>query len=174
MSFPETPRFTFREMSGDDREFVGAMLADPDVMRFYPDEIRQAGPDPWIERQLGRYERDGHGLWLLIEKESGDPVGQVGLSMQDVNGVREPEVGYLIHRPSWRRGYATEAALAVRDHAFTERDMPRVVSLIRPANLPSQGVAAKLGMTVEGRAEDWKLEHLVYAVSRSAVLPHQD
>lgn len=89
--------------------------------------------------------------------------------MQDVNGAREPEVGYLIHSPFWRRGLATEAALAVRDHAFTALDKPRVVSLIRPANIPSQGVAAKLGLSVEGRALDWKLEHLVYAVSRSTV-----
>ncbi len=170
MAFLETSRLVFREMSLADREFVGSMLADPGVMRFYPEEIIQAGPEPWIERQLGRYRRDGHGLWLVLDKASGEPVGQVGLSMQDVNGAREPEVGYLIHSPFWRRGLATEGALAVRDYAFTRLDMPRVVSLIRPANIPSRGVAEKLGMAIEGRALDWQLEHLVYAVSRSAVL----
>ena len=167
----ETHRLSFREMNLDDREFVGSMLSDPEVMRFYSEEIVRAGPEPWIERQLGRYRRDGHGLWLVLDRISGDPVGQVGLSMQDVNGTLEPEVGYLIHRPFWRRGLATEAALAVRDHAFTRLDKPRVVSLIRPGNTPSQGVARKLGMTVEGRAPHRGLEHLVFAVSRAEAVP---
>jgi RimJ/RimL family protein N-acetyltransferase len=167
----ETARLTFREMGLGDREFVGSMLADPEVMRFYPEELRRAGPEPWIERQLGRYRRDGHGLWLVLEKANGEPVGMVGLSMQDVNGVLEPEVGYLIHRPFWRRGFATEAALAVRDHAFTVLDKPRVVSLIRPQNTPSRGVAEKLGMILEGRASHRGLEHLVYAVARAEILP---
>lgn len=166
MSFLETARLVFREMSLADRDFVGSMLSDPEVMRHYPQEIVRAGAEPWIQRQLGRYRRDGHGLWLVLDKVSGGAVGQVGLSMQDVNGVLEPEVGYLIHRPFWRRGLATEAATAVRDHAFTRLDKPRVVSLIRPANNPSQRVAKKLGMTVEGRADHRGLEHLVYAVSR--------
>jgi len=167
MPILETARLTFREMGLADRDFVGSMLSDPEVMRFYPEELRRAGAEPWIERQLARYRRDGHGLWLVLEKESGEPIGQVGLAMQDVNGVREPEVGYLIHRPFWRRGFATEAARAVRDHAFSRLDKPRVVSLIRPANTPSRAVAAKLGMKVEGRARDFGLEHLVYAVSRA-------
>jgi RimJ/RimL family protein N-acetyltransferase len=167
----ETARLAFREMSLADRDFVGSMLSDPEVMRFYPEEFVRAGPDPWIERQLSRYRRDGHGLWLVLEKVGGQPVGMVGLSTQDVNGVLEPEVGYLIHRPFWRRGFATEAALAVRDHAFTVLDKPRVVSLIRPQNTPSQGVAKRLGMTLEGRAHHRGLEHLVYAVSRMETLP---
>jgi RimJ/RimL family protein N-acetyltransferase len=167
----ETARLTFREMGLDDRGFVGSMLADPEVMRFYPKELSEAGPDPWTERQRGRYRRDGHGLWLVLERAGGEPVGMVGLSMQDVNGVWEPEVGYLIHRPFWRRGFATEAALAVRDHAFTVLDKPKVVSLIRPRNTPSRGVATRLGMKIEGRADHRGLEHLVYAVSREEVLP---
>ena len=165
----ETRRLVFREMSVEDRGFVGSMLSDPEVMRHYSDEVVRAGADPWIERQLGRYRRDGHGLWLVLDRVSGEPVGQVGLCMQDVNGVFEPEVGYLIHRPFWRRGLATEAARAVRDHAFGRLDKPRVVSLIRPANVPSQGVAKKLGMTERGRAVHRGLEHLVYRVSRSEV-----
>ena len=130
MSFLETARLVFREMSLADRDFVGSMLSDPEVMHHYPQEIVKAGAEPWIERQLGRYRRDGHGLWLVLDKVSGGAVGQVGLSMQDVNGVREPEVGYLIHRPFWRRGLATEAATAVRDHAFTRLALtsPRTAS----------------------------------------------
>jgi RimJ/RimL family protein N-acetyltransferase len=70
----------------------------------------------------------------------------------------------MIHRPYWRRGLATEAALAVRDYAFGERRLRRVVSLIRPENVPSQGVARKLGMTVTGSCQHAGMEHQVFAV----------
>ncbi len=95
---------------------------------------------------MKRYARHGHGLWLVLDKANGQPVGQAGLLIQNVEGVEEKEVGYLIHRPSWRRGFATEAARACLDHAFNLLGRQQVISLIRPENLPSQGVARKLGM----------------------------
>jgi RimJ/RimL family protein N-acetyltransferase len=71
---------------------------------------------------------------------------QVCLLVQDVEESLHPEIGYLIHRPLWRRGYATEAALATREFAFGFMQLPYVLSMIRPENIPSRGVAAKLGM----------------------------
>ena len=61
--------------------------------------------------------------------------------------MSEKEVAYLIHRPFWRRGYATEAGRAARDYAFEVLGRQRVIALIRPENLPSIGVARKLGLT---------------------------
>jgi RimJ/RimL family protein N-acetyltransferase len=88
--------------------------------------------------------------------------------MQQVDGRSEPEIGYLIHRPFWRRGFATEAARATRDHAFGALDKPHVISLIRAENLPSQGVAATLGMSVEKRTLHAGIEHLVFGLARPA------
>jgi [ribosomal protein S5]-alanine N-acetyltransferase len=77
----------------------------------------------------------------------------------------EIEVGYLIHRPYWRR--ATEAALACCDYAFNVLDHQRVISLIRPENEPSQGVAGKLGMQPELlRVQHGGFEHRVFSVCR--------
>jgi RimJ/RimL family protein N-acetyltransferase len=165
---PPTARLTFREIEAGDLDFVAAMLADPEVMRFYPHPYTRAEAAGWIGRQRERYARDGHALWLILDTSTGQPVGQVGLVLQDVDGRREPEVGYLIHRPFWRRGLAAEAARATRDHAFSVLDQPRVISLIRPENVPSQGVAAKLGMAVEKRIRHWGLDHDVWQVSRPA------
>jgi RimJ/RimL family protein N-acetyltransferase len=160
----ETPRLRLREMSLDDLDFVAAMLSHPEVMRFYPKLYSREEAVSWIERQLDRYARHGHGLWLVEDRITGEPRGQVGLMIQEVDGVEEPEIGYLIHHPYWRRGLATEAALGVRNWAFGTRGLTRVISLIRPVNLPSQGVAAKLGMTPEKRTMCWDLEHIVFAV----------
>jgi RimJ/RimL family protein N-acetyltransferase len=162
----ETERLRAREMSLADLDFVAAMLAHPEVMRFYPKCYSREEARGWLERQLGRYREHGHALWLVEERAGDEPVGQVGLLWQQVDGTRQPEVGYLVHRPFWRRGYATEAALATRDHAFYALDMPRVVSLIRPANLPSQGVARKLGMRPEGTTTHAGMEHAVWSVAR--------
>jgi RimJ/RimL family protein N-acetyltransferase len=80
--------------------------------------------------------------------------------------ANEPEIGWLIHRECWRRGYATEAGSAVRDHAFRSMNLERVVSLIRPVNEPSQGVARKIGMVVERETGFHGYRHLVFAARR--------
>ena len=160
----ETPRLRLREMSPGDLDFIAAMLSHPEVMRFYPRPYSREEAKWWIGRQLDRYERHGHGLWLAEDRATGEPRGQVGLMIQEVDGVEEPEIGYLIHHPFWRQGLATEAALATRSWAFNTLKLPRVISLIRPVNLPSQGVAGKLGMTPEKRAMFRDLEHIVFAV----------
>jgi ribosomal-protein-alanine N-acetyltransferase len=161
-----TKRLALREMTLADLDFVAAMLADPEVMRFYPRCYSREEAEAWVRRQVERYARYGHGLWLVVDHRSGEAVGQVGLTIQDVDGVQEPEVGYLIHRPFWRRGLATEAAVATRDYAFNCLDKARVISLIRPENVPSQGVAVKMGMAVEKPTLHAGLVHLVFAVSR--------
>jgi RimJ/RimL family protein N-acetyltransferase len=127
----ETPRLILRQMSLADLDFVAVMLADPEVMRCYPKCYSRNEAETWVERQVNRYARHGRGLWLVLDKASGQPVGQVGLLIQNVQGVEEKEVGYLVHRPFWRRGFATEAASACRDHAFVVLGGQQVISLIR-------------------------------------------
>jgi RimJ/RimL family protein N-acetyltransferase len=165
----ETPRLILREMSLDDLDFVAAMLGDAEVMRYYPKCYSRDEALTWVQRQINRYARHGHGLWLVLDKVAGQPVGQVGLLIQQVRGVEEKEVGYLIHRPYWRRGLATEAAAACRDYAFDVLGRQRVIALIRPENVPSQGVARKLGLLPEpDRVRHSNFEHIVFSVARDA------
>lgn len=92
-------------------------------------------------------------------------MGQVGVLRIDVDGAPEAALGYMIHRPYWRRGYATEAAAVCRDWVLTALRRPRVVTLVRPKNLPSLGVARKLGMEEVGRTMHAGLDHLVLAAT---------
>ena len=162
-----TERLTLREMALDDLEFVAAMLDHPEVMRFYPKRYTRDEARAWIERQVQRYAEHGHGLWLVAERGSETPVGQVGLMMQEVEGTWEHEIGYLVHRPFWRRGYASEAAREVRNHAFAVLGRPKVISLIRPENIPSQGVARSLGMAAQREVDFKGFRHIVFAAWQS-------
>lgn len=161
----ETERLALRGLVASDLDFVAEMLSHPEVMRFYPKRYSREEARGWIARQRERYRRDGHGLWLAVDRLTREPRGQVGLVLQKIDGLDEPEIGYLIHRPFWRQGLASEAARAVRDFAFEQLGKPRVISLIRPDNLPSQGVARKTGMTLWKRSLHANLEHLVFSLA---------
>ena len=159
-------RACIRELTAADLPFVAEMVGDAETMRSYPHHFMPTEARYWLQRQLDRYARDGHGLWLVVERNSGRRVGQVGLAIQEVDGAKEPEIGWLIHRDFWRRGYATEAGAAVRDPAFRSLNLGRVISLIRPVNEPSKGVAKKVGMVVERETDFHGYRHLVFAVRR--------
>jgi RimJ/RimL family protein N-acetyltransferase len=160
-----TARLLLRQLVDDDLDFLAALLGDAEVMRHYPSPLDRDGARAWLERMQRRYAADGHALWLAIDTQRGEPIGQIGLCMQVVDGEREPELGYLVHRPFWRRGYAYEAASAVRDWAFA-RGHDHVIALIRPVNEPSQAVARKLGLRPTRHVTHAGLDHVVWRRDR--------
>lgn len=156
-------------MSHDDLDFVSGMLGDPETMRFYPKPLTREESAGWIDRRLTQYENHGHSLWLVELTETGEPVGQVGLVPQLIDGVLEPEIGYLVARAHWRKGIASEAAAGVRDFAFGSLNRSHVISLVRPVNAPSQAVARSIGMSVVRSTTFANLEHLVFSMRRPPV-----
>lgn len=162
----ETERLQLRPLCREDLDFVHSVLADPVAMEHYPKCLSRDESAEWIEKQLVRYRENGCGLWLAMLKDQ-TPVGMIGLVLQEVDGLKEPEVGYLVHRDFWRQGYAREGALAVRDMAMDLRGHSHVISMIRPSNLPSQGVAKSIGMTLWKTTRFKGLEHLVFRIRRT-------
>ena len=158
----ETERLYLREMESNDLDFMAEMLCHPEVTRFYPKQYSRDESGEWINGQIDRYEKDGHGLWLVENKEDAKLLGQVGLLMQSVRGERLPEIGYMIHFPYWRKGYAYEAASAVKFFAQENFGYTKVISLIRPENKPSRAVAIKLGMESIMEVDHGGFNHYVY------------
>jgi [ribosomal protein S5]-alanine N-acetyltransferase len=166
--FLTTGRLKFRVMTASDLDFIAEMVCDPEVMRFYPKVLDRPGAEQWLGRMLDRQAQDGYSLWHVADRNTGEPVGQVGLLKQEVDGVSEVEMGYMLRRRCWGHGYAHEAACAVRDYAFSALGKQRVISLVRPVNIPSQRVALSYGAKPEKLVEWRDFEHLVFALQGTA------
>jgi len=158
----ETSRLWLRELMLDDLDFVAEMLAHPEVMHFWPKPYMRDEAEAWIRRQHERYAQDGYGYWLAVNKANGLPIGQAGLLRQEFDGAIETGIGYIIHRPFWRQGYATEAAVGCRDYAFEKLGKDRLVVLVRPENVVSQIVARKLGAKAERETVFVSFVHTVF------------
>lgn len=152
MNTPETGRLRFREMDDSDLDNMAAMLGDPEVMAFYPSPKTRAQAQDWIDWNKRNYVEHGFGLWLL-ETTDGEFVGDCGLTWQEVNGTPSLEVGYHVRADLQGRGYASEAAAACREFARGLGES-HLVAIIDPANIASQRVAEKIGLTFELTATD--------------------
>lgn len=153
-------------MTLDDVDALHEVLGDADAMRYYPHPFSRDDVLRWVVWNVELYERYGFGLWTLVLKGSGEVVGDTGLTMQEVDGERLVEVGWHVIGRHQRRGFATEAGRACRDMAFGTFDVERLISLIRPENVPSRRVAEKLGMGVWKETVHGGLVHLVYSLDR--------
>lgn len=163
----KTERLVLRELDESDFDALYAVLADSDIMRHYPytfDEKRVRG---WINKNIERYEIFGFGLFAVTLRESGEMIGDCGVTMQNIDGVICPEIGYHIRRDMQRKGYAREAACAVRDFVFAKTPFCKVFSYMKKSNIASSSVALGIGMKFERDFTDAEGETTsVYAVTR--------
>ena len=152
-----TQRLLLRLPVPGDAAAAAELVTDPEVMRFLGGEVV---PDDRVgvvvERWIRRWETNGIGFFVVESRDDGGFLGRVGLSIWDVRSwthatlaaageFAQPELGWALVRSQWGCGYATEAALAVRDWAFREREIGALISLIAPDNLASAAVARRLG-----------------------------
>ena len=160
----ETERLVLRGWRDEDLDGWAALCADDEVMRSLGRPGGLSREDAWREMAFlaGHWELKGFGHWALEERASGELVGRAGLL--EPEGWPGLEVGWMMARPRWGRGYAGEAATAAMRWAAAELGARRVISLIADDNARSQRVAEKLGMSVEGRATVRGKELRVYGV----------
>ena len=148
----ETARLRLRRMMPEDFHALCRVLQDPAAMTAYAHAFSDEEVWEWLERQRSRYEQYGFGLWAVILAETGEIIGQCGLTMQPWKDQQVLEIGYLLQRAYWHQGYATEAAAACQEYAFHTLDAEEVCSIIRDTNTTSQQVALRCGMT---RSDSW-------------------
>ncbi len=163
----ETERLLLREMAENDFDALYSVLADSDIMQHYPDTFDEAKVRDWINRNIERYKIWGFGLWAVCLKDTGEMIGDCGLTMQIIKGKIKPEIGYHIRADKQRKGYAKEAAIAVRDWTFNNTPFNVVYSYMKYTNEPSAKTALSYGCKqVDEFADEINEITKVFAISR--------
>ncbi len=162
-----TQRLVLRPFREEDAADLFELSQEPDVVRFVGNGVIPTRQDCWraVAGWIGHWVLRGYGMWAVEERASGRFIGRIGL----INpvGWPGPEIGYLLGKPAWGRGYATEGGQAAIDWGFTEIGFDELISLVDPANTASIAVATRLGEKPHGEVE--LLGHQVgrYAITRS-------
>ena len=160
----ETERLVLRMFRESDTDAYAEMVADPEVMRFLGKPMSRQEAWRNMAMVLGHWHLRGFGFWAVEEKATGELAGRVGCWRPE--GWPGLEVGWTLRRRFWGRGYATEAARASIDYAFTTLKQTRVISLIAPENINSIRVAERLGEKPEGEWEVFGTKVIIHAVRR--------
>ncbi|MCI0462083.1 MAG: GNAT family N-acetyltransferase [Gemmataceae bacterium] len=162
----ETDRLILRMLRESDLDAYAEMCADPEVMRYIGDGQPLARPMAWrnLAMMVGHWSLRGYGLWAAEERSSGVLVGRIGF--WNPEGWPGFELGWMLGRPFWGRGYATEGARAALQVAFTQLGQLHVISLIHPDNSASLRVAERLGERLAGSTEVMGKPALVYRITR--------
>ncbi|MEY2546961.1 MAG: hypothetical protein QOG48_2078 [Verrucomicrobiota bacterium] len=169
----ETPRLILRPFREEDVDLLAPYFASPDFMRFSLGPYSREQTATFIEKIIG-WERAGKPSMLAAcLRETGALLGYCGFFHHPEHGIEDVEIGYRLNPEYWNRGLITEGARRVRDHAFADWKLPRIISLIHPENIPSRRVAEKNGMTVEKEITFRGFPTLVFAITREQWLAQE-
>jgi RimJ/RimL family protein N-acetyltransferase len=154
----ETERLILRKPMKSDAKALLEAYSDPEVMRYIGiGETRDLEQTrAWLDKALGRWKVDGFGHYVIERKEDGHVLGRAGFlvwnpdtwetgTLAELGEQSVVELGWMLAQAHWGRGYAVEAAAALRDHGFRELGFERLISLILRGNERSERVAEKIG-----------------------------
>lgn len=164
----ETDRLLLRQFTLDDLDALAQLFADPEVVRHLGSgqPVSRAETETALRSIIAHWERHGFGRWAAVDKEAGGLAGYGGL--RSFQG--EPELVYLLDRPYWGRGLATEMALACLKFGFEELKFERVIAMAKTQNVRSQRVLEKSGMRFERTANIYGMDVVCYGLSRGVYL----
>lgn len=163
----ETPRLILRYFTYEDLDDLAPMLADPQVMYFSARGVQTRDQTrKFLNWMLSSYQQEGFGLYAVIHKETLKLIGFCGLLMWDLKQQKEVEIGYRYATKYWGQGLGTEAAIAVRDYAWNQLGLNRLICIIQPENYRSIRVAEKIGMKYEQDTVFMYLDVRIYSMSK--------
>jgi [ribosomal protein S5]-alanine N-acetyltransferase len=161
-----TLHLTLRPFLPEDAAALYGIYQHDGVLQYFPDPIPPAleRVERFVSYQHKHWDSHGYGNWAIVPTVTGQFGGWAGLQYLPETG--ETEVGYLLDRPLWGRGYATEAALASIEFGFEHFDLPEIIALVHPENAASLRVAEKCGLSVVERKVYWGLEVVRHTIKR--------
>jgi ribosomal-protein-alanine N-acetyltransferase len=169
MATLHTARLDLRPFAPSDLDEMSALMANPDFMRFSLGVFTPEQTAGFLEKVQARDRAGLPSQFAVIFRGDARLIGYCGFFLQTVDDAEELEIGYRLDPSYWGRGIATEAARAVRDHAFNDLELARVISLIHPDNIASRRVAEKNGMKPEKRTIFRGFPTTVFALNRETI-----
>jgi [ribosomal protein S5]-alanine N-acetyltransferase len=166
MTILETSRLTLRPFREEDVDLLSGLMANQDFMRFSLGVCTREQTQTVLEKFLSWKRAGRPSPFAVLARSNSTLIGYCGFLHWRLDGRDEIEIGYRLHSDYWNQGIATEAATAVRDHAFRDLELSRVISLIHPENIPSRRVAEKIGMTLEKQTTFRGFPTNVFSLSR--------
>ena len=141
-----TERLVLRPVTAHDHAVLLAHWTLPGIRQFLFDgeALSAAEVTETIEESVRDFAASGYGVWLVLDAARAEVVGTAGLRSLEDLGL---EIFYSVAPGSWGRGYATEAALAVVEHALGSLGLPEVLAEVDEGNAASVAVVKRLGMT---------------------------
>ena len=169
MTVVTTARLVLRPFAPEDAPAYAAIWAKPEVVRFLPGgEGLAARAQELAETRAALFAAQwrvfGYGPWAAVEQASGALLGHLGLRRLPELG--ETELLYMLDRPAWGKGYATEGARAAVAWAFAQTDLPRLVAFAAPENRGSIRVMEKAGFAYDGAVRVFGLDAARYTLTR--------
>ncbi len=145
-----TERLALRRFTAEDLDWLAALWADADVMRYMGGPERRASAQTMLEERILRYydEYPGLGIWMTLDRSTGAALGLHLLN--HIRGESILQIGFVLDKPAWGRGYGTEMAAALMRYGFVDVRLPRLCAMTHPANLASQHVLLKIGLHRHG------------------------
>jgi len=145
----ETKRLILRQFTQADVEAMHRIFSDMETMKFWPQPFSLEATQKWIGRAIESYEKFGFGRYAIVLKEDGTLIGDCGFIRLDINGVPENDLGYILFKEFWGKGFATEAASACLKYGIDNLHFQRVVANMETRHVDSKKVAEKIGMKLE-------------------------
>jgi ribosomal-protein-alanine N-acetyltransferase len=161
-----TERLGLRPFQQSDLDALADLMANADFMRFSLGPLSRKKTAEFLEKMQTRDRAGEPSQFAVLFHATEKLIGFCGFFLQRVDGIERIEIAYRFHPDYWGQGIATEAARAVRDHAFQVLKLNQVISLIHPDNIASGRVAEKNGMTVDKKTVFRGFPTLVYAIDR--------
>lgn len=147
----ETKRLALREWTAADLPALKRFLQNEEVMWAYEHAFSDEEAKNWLAANRTSYAENGYGLWALVEKATGEIIGECGVTNQTVDGIVYPEIGYHLLKEKWHQGFAIEAAAAVKRWGFEVREFPILATIVRDTNIASMNVAIRNGFVIRKR-----------------------
>jgi RimJ/RimL family protein N-acetyltransferase len=166
----ETSRLQLRLFTPDDLDELALIFSDPLVLK-YLQPCRAASREESnnaLLSMISHWQRHGYGRWAVIHRATQMLMGYGGLRCFDGT----PELVYLLARPYWNRGFATELANRCLEYGFLQRKFEEIIALTRPDNMASRRVMEKAGMKYEQHTNVFNLDVVKYSLTREAYLSH--